>query len=100
MGVPDEVWAGDDVDAINAVLRDLDQDLTLDQVQQHFREVHDRLIANIKSLSDADLQLPYAHYRPGSDIDRPVIGYISGNTHDHYAEHKPWMQAIAEKEST
>ncbi len=98
MGVPDEVWAQDDVDAINAVMRELDKDMTLEQVRQHFSDVHARLIARIEALSDADLQRPYEHYRPGSGIDKPVIGWISGNTHEHYAEHKPWMRAIAGKE--
>ena len=97
MGVPDDLWAQNDYDAINAALRDLDKDLTLEQVRQHFSDVHERLIAKIEALSDADLQLPYEHYRPGSGMDKPVIGWISGNTHEHYAEHKPWITAIAEK---
>lgn len=94
MGVPADVWERHDIDEINGTMRELDKDLTLEQVRQRLRDVHERLVAKIETLSDEDLQRPYQFYDADVDDDRPVIGWISGNTYDHYAEHKPWIRTL------
>ena len=47
-------------------------------------------------LSDADLQRPYAEYGEGGgrSADRPIIGWIIGDTYEHYEEHLGYLRAI------
>jgi hypothetical protein len=49
-------------------------------------------------LTDEDLVKPYSHYQPqaaGEGDNRPVIGWIMGNTFDHVSEHLDAMRALA-----
>ena len=46
------------------------------------------------SLSDEDLHRPYSYYQPGSPQTAEVIGWIVGNSYEHYDEHRPWIEAI------
>lgn len=51
----------------------------------------------VESKSDADLAQTYSHYQPdepGEERGDPIIGWMIGNTYEHYAEHLPWMQAL------
>ena len=56
----------------------------------------ERLIDEIASMSDEDLMRPYRYYEFASMEDRPVVGWLVGNTFGHYDEHLPWIRAIAE----
>jgi uncharacterized protein (TIGR03083 family) len=94
MGLDRETFHSGDYDHINEVLRQNDIDTPLEDIRQRFREVHERLVAKIDTLSDEDLYLPYKHYQPESTADRPVINWIGGNTYEHYAEHTPWIEKI------
>src|SRR6185369_7507904 len=57
--------------------------------------VDQRFVDKIQSLSDEDLQRPYKYYQPDSDREAPVIKWVQMNTYNHYAEHTPWIAAIA-----
>jgi hypothetical protein len=40
------------------------------------------------------------HFQPGDpDEGRPVIGWVVGNTHEHYAEHIGWMNQLINESS-
>jgi hypothetical protein len=97
MGIDEATWAGHDYDQINAIIQQQHRDKPLAEVLQTFRDVHQRLIATIQSLSDDDLLRPYSDYQPGTDIPDPVIERIMGNTYEHYEEHTPWIKALVEK---
>jgi len=96
LGLDEATWASD-YDHQNAVLRERYLALTLDEVLDLFRRSHARLIAKIETLSDEDLRKPYRHYDPTSDDDRPIIGWIIGDTYEHYQEHAPWIAAIVDE---
>jgi hypothetical protein len=50
-------------------------------------------MAALGKLDDADLEKPYSHYQPGDpDEKRPVVGWVAGNTYEHYAEHTNWIR--------
>jgi hypothetical protein len=89
-----ETWNSHDYDRMNAVIQQQHKDLSLSEVRQHFSAAHHQLMATITTLSDADLQKPYNHYQPDSQQDHPVVASILGNTEGHYAEHRPWIEAI------
>ncbi len=94
MDIDAETWEGGDYDKINAIVQQRYRDRSWEEVQQALRDVHQRLVQKIQSLSDGDLVRPYSYYQPDSTDDRPVYGWIVGNTYAHYAEHIPWMDAI------
>lgn len=94
MGVTPETWATDDFDIINAVIQQRHRDMSLDAVLQTLADVHQRLVARIEALSDADLLRPYKYFAPASTSEGAIIWSIVGNSYGHYAEHIPWMDAI------
>ncbi len=95
MGVEQALFASGDWDRVNAVIQQRWQHLTWAEVLATFRQTHERLIAKITTLSDEDLQRPYRDYQPDSTWDRPALTTLLGNTSAHYAEHRPWIEAIA-----
>ena len=66
----------------------------------YFRDSHAALMAGLGKLSDADLKQPYSHFQPGDpDEKRPVIGWVAGNTYEHYAEHIGWINQLVKESS-
>jgi hypothetical protein len=90
-----EVWKSG-LDAINAVIYQRHREMTLNTVIRTAMDTHARLVERIKLLSDDDLYRPYNSYVISSTNESPVMGWIEGTTFEHYAEHLPWMRAIAE----
>ncbi len=97
MGVDKTTWDEQDFDKINDVLQKNSQDKTMEQARTHVMDVHQAFVDKIKSMSNEDLQRPYKYYQPESDQEAPVIRWIQMNTYEHYAEHMPWIAAIAAK---
>jgi hypothetical protein len=95
MGLSDSIWENSDVDDINDALRQPHKDKPFSEIRRLSNEIHQRLLATLGALTDDDLNLPYQHYDPSSDRDAPVFGWIV-DVYEHYEEHLPWMQAIAE----
>lgn len=90
----------EEIDSINEAIRKLHATDTGDEALGYFRDSHAQLMATLGKLSDADLQKPYSHYQP-SDLDekRPVVGWVAGDTYDHYAEHIDWMNQLLSESS-
>ena len=97
LDISEEIWALDEDDPINAVLQERYQAMPLDEVMQTLRQNHERILAKIKSMTDADLMLPFKHYQPHSSSERPMIDYVQWDTEKHYIDHLPWIQAIVEQ---
>jgi uncharacterized damage-inducible protein DinB len=88
------------IDNINEAVRKLHETDTPDEALGYFRDSHARLAAALGKLSDADLQKPYSHYQPeDSDEKRPVVGWVAGNTYEHYAEHIDWINHLLSESS-
>lgn len=96
MGVDEATWEAG-LDPINAAIQQRLRDVPLDEVRSTMRRSHERIVAKISAMSDEDLMRPYSHYQPHIDDDRPIYGWIVGNTFGHYEEHIPWIQAIVAK---
>ena len=95
MGIPSELWAGHDTDAINNFVAERSKAQPLDEVIGNSTQTHHELMTLLKSLSQEDLELPYSHYQP-DDLPHnpnPVGGWVHGNTWDHYNEHIGWLEA-------
>lgn len=90
---PTPTW---DLDAANAAIYERHRGLSLSTVRDLSQETHARVLAALARLTDADLLRPYAHYQPNDPPHnpKPVIGWIDGNTWEHYAEHARWIDAM------
>ncbi len=95
VGLDEETW-GQGFDVINAALQVRSREMPLDAVLAALDESHERIVAKLKTLTDADLQRPYRYFLPDSDREQPVIDWIVGDTFSHYDEHLPWIRAIVE----
>lgn len=95
LDITPEVWDQDD-DPINAVLQERYRDMSLSEVMQTARQNHERLMAKLDTMTEADMQLPYRHYQPTATDDTPIIRYIHWDTVHHYGEHLLWLSRIVE----
>ena len=93
IGVDEATWTSG-IEPINALLQKRHHDMAWEDVLQLLNSTHEALLEKIATLSDEDLQRPYNHYQPDSDRTQPVIGWLVGDTYEHYAQHIPWMAAI------
>lgn len=95
MGLTEAQWeANDHTDVVNTVMAAGDQRRSLADVLARYDKVHQDLVEQIATMSDSDLQLPYAHFAPGESPPNPapILGWIAGNTFGHYAEHAEWIR--------
>ena len=92
---PGDTVDAEDIDALNAFIVARNRDRPAPEVLDDFRRTHQQVLAALGRLSDADLARPYAHFQPGDDDQRPVLGWIVGNTYDHDEGHLPAILALA-----
>ena len=84
----------DSVDQLNAIVYERNRDLPLDEVSGRVADVHRRLMAALRALTDADLERTVAGFGSDPDDDRPIREKIEGDTYGHYAEHVAWLQEV------
>ena len=93
MDLDETVWQQGH-DEVNRILQQRYHDLPLDEVYATLDTNHQAVLARIAQFSDSDLMRPHREFQAGSTNDNPIIGWIVGNSFEHYAEHLPWMQTI------
>ncbi len=94
MGIDAATWARWNFDEINAVIQQQYKDATWAEVEQKRHAIHDRFVAQIAAMSDADLQRPYRYYYPQSTNENAIYHTIIGDTYEHFVDHKQWIEAI------
>ena len=95
MGVAAAVWATDDVDAINQAIAEGAAAQPLDAVLADASQTHVGVVALLDAMSQEELERPYAHYQPLDPVPNstPVVGWVHGDTWEHYDEHIGWLEA-------
>jgi uncharacterized protein (TIGR03083 family) len=96
MGLDEATISNYDEEGVNALIYRQNKDRPLTEVLADFHEAHRQILAALDDLSDAELFKPYASYsgEPAGDDTRPIVGWIAGNTYEHYAEHQAWIEAM------
>ena len=92
-GIDEAVWQQGS-DAINRILQQRYQDLSIDEVYKTLETNHQAVVARIAEFSDRDLLRPHREFQAGSTNNDPIIGWMVGNTFEHYPEHEAWMRDI------
>lgn len=90
VGISPEEYANAHIDEINARIQAASADLSLDEALSRANATHADLLAELNRLPWEDLHRPYSHFQPNSvlDEDAPAIGWVLGNTVEHYPEHQ------------
>jgi len=94
MGLTKELVASGDYDAENDILYRNHKNRPLSDILADFRHTHQELLDTLAGLTYEDLQKPYIYYQPdaeevapGDYVNSPVMGWLTGDTYKHYAEH-------------
>jgi hypothetical protein len=93
MGVDEAAVAATDMDGLNDILVAQNKQRPLAEVLAAFRQAHQQMLAVLTDMSEADLYRSHADYIPGGRED-PIIGWVMGNTFEHYEEHQAWIEAM------
>lgn len=90
-----EYAAAPDADAINERVHASRKEWRLAYVLTDFEAVHEELMAFLQRMTEAELCLGYSEYEPGGERDdRPIWGWVVGNTCEHYDEHFDALDAL------
>jgi hypothetical protein len=103
MGVDPSALERMGYDELNAVLRAQSPRRSLAETRAALGAAHASMVQTLKRMDEADLFKPYSHYQPdaeGENSGNPVIGWIVGNSSEHYREHLGYMQGIVGPESS
>jgi len=103
MGLDEATIAQHEMDDWNEMIYQQNRERSLAAVRHYFEASHRQLLAVLDRLADEELFKPYAYFAGGQaedDDTRPIIGWIIGNTYEHYAEHQGWIEAaLGERET-
>jgi hypothetical protein len=81
---------------INAVIYERNRNRTVADVLGNLRRSHEQVVAFLEQLPFASLMKS----RYPDDLQaRPVIGWVTGNTYEHYQEHRLNIEAILSRGS-
>lgn len=99
LGVDEDVWTAGDIDAINAVIFDLNRERELEDVRTGLRATHTELVTTIGGLDPDRLDAPVLSRDTTTPDDPPSLrDKIAGNTWEHYPEHAEWIVALVNGE--
>lgn len=88
MGISDAQWRELTMDQINEEVHHAWQGKPAVEVLAHSRGAHAELLAALADLEVSDLLRDYSAYdETGTISGQPVVGWVIGNTFEHYREH-------------
>lgn len=95
MGITDEQWRALTMDEINEDVHRAGQRRLPAEVLAIGRQSHQEMLDALAGLSEADLHLDYSNFDPSvAPTDRPIVGWIIGNTFEHYDEHLDYIRSM------
>lgn len=100
LGIDETLYLQGPADAINVAIHRQVSGATPSAAREEWRVVHLELLALLAVLPEADLARRYRYFLPDEpgEGDGPTAEFvIFGNTAEHYAEHRAWIQALVER---
>lgn len=90
-GIPEEVVKDWDMEVINPVLFERNKDRSTEDVLNQVKQVYEKLLAKLESMSFDDLLKPRD---PEDPEKRPLLLWILGDTSEHFAEHRETIEKM------
>jgi Protein of unknown function (DUF1706) len=86
-------------DQMNEVIKTRHQGIPLSEALTMLSDIHQGLMVNARSLTEANLQTTVSDFFPQAPRgdDRTMATFIIDNTADHYLEHLQWMKDLADR---
>jgi len=97
MQIDEATWKTLDENGTNAILHRRNQSHSLSEVMDDRHRSHEQVMATLERMSFSDLMKPRLADDPQA---RPLIGWIVGNTYEHYQEHRATIEALRESQVT
>jgi hypothetical protein len=99
LGIDLGEFTGENINAINAAVRERWQPLSTQAMLERFHSIHKSLMASVAKLADKDLNQPAAAFFPQTPPgeSRRVHEIINANTTYHYQEHLEWIRTLGER---
>jgi hypothetical protein len=96
MGVTPEEWQAHTMDEVNDLVHQRSQERDAAEALAAFRAAYQAMLDALAPLEDADLQRPYSDFDPAATryADRPIAGWIIGDTYEHYEEHLGYIRSM------
>ncbi len=85
LGIDESILKQLDENGVNAVLYQRDKDRSTADILAAIRKEHEQLLADLAKMSFEQIMEPLD---PNDPQKRPLLGWILGNTYDHYKEHR------------
>ena len=92
MGIDEKTFKQLDENGTNAILYQRNKDRPVADVLAGARKEHAGLVAALEKMSFDQMMQPLD---PEDAQKRPLIGWIIGNTYDHYREHRATIEKFA-----
>lgn len=95
MGITADQWRDLTMDQINDLVHERGRGRPAAEAMATLRMAHTEMLDALAGLDDADLQRGYSTFDSQDKEDgRPIIGWIIGDTYDHYEEHLGYIREL------
>ena len=94
MQVDEATWKTLDENGMNDILYQRSQLCTVSEVLADRRRSHEQVVSTLEQTPFADLMKP--HYADDPQA-RLLIGWVIGNTYEHYLEHRNYLKTLIEQ---
>ncbi len=91
LGVSEEMTRDWDMEVINPILFARNKDRSTEEVFNHVKQVYEKVLAKLDSMSFEDLLKPRD---PDDPQKRPLLLWVLGDTAEHFAEHRETIEKI------
>ena len=96
MGITAQEWRDLTMDQVNDLVYERNRERSAAEAHAAFREAHQAMLDALAPLADDDLMRPYADFDVAEGLfpDRPIAGWIIGDTFEHYQEHLGYVREM------
>ncbi len=91
MGIDEAGFRALDENGINAILYQRNKDRPVDQILAELHDTHRQVLEDLGRMSFEEMMSP----RATDPQRRPLIVWITGNTYEHYREHRESIEKMA-----